>query len=376
MKKPGFFGWIIFLVNLVCAFALLVTYFTNLLDPEKYWFFAFFGLAYPILLITNILFCIYWLIRQHVIFFLSFIVLACGLRTHQNVLKINFKKEKSTLQKNENDIRVMTYNVNNFRAFDQQFDPKVRSTMLDIIKKQQPDIICFQEFYTRHKGSYDIMDSIKSILGSKQVYFDKILDTKYQQIGMAIFTKYKIIKTGIVKFSEEKHQNSCIYADVKYNGDTIRIFGVHLQSINFKPEDYEYIKDMKMEFEPDIQSSRKIGSRLKLAFKKRAHQAKLVAKAIDESPHPVILCGDFNDTPVSFTFKTISQNLKSAFAEKGSGYEITYAGAFPNFQIDYIMAGKELSVQNYQVIKQELSDHYPLRSDLKLISKTDSLERL
>ncbi len=368
MKKISFFGWLFLIGNLFCAAALVITYFTNLLDPEKYWFFAFFGLAYPALLISNVLFCIYWLIRKKIFFFLSFLVLLFGLKTHKNVFKINFNKKEISQEKNENDIRVMTYNVNNFRAFDQQFDPEVRSNMLAIIKNQQPDIICFQEFYTRRKGSYDLMDSIKYLLGSREVYFDKILDTEFQQIGMAIFSKYKIIKTGYVKFSNEKRQNSCIYADLKIKKDTIRVFGVHLQSINFKPEDYEYIKDMKNEFDPDVVSSKKIGSRLKLAFKKRAFQAKLVAKAISESPYPVILCGDFNDTPVSFTFKTISENLKSAFSEKGSGYEITYAGAFPNFQIDYIMAGKEFEIQNYQVIKKELSDHYPIRSDLSLVS--------
>ena len=86
----------------------------------------------------------------------------------------------------------------------------------------------------------------------------------------------------------------------------------------------------------------------------------------EESPHPYIIAGDFNDTPISYTVKTISRGMNNSFREMGSGFGVTYNGAFPNFQIDYIFTSPEFTVKNYLIINKKLSDHYPVRTDLEL----------
>ena len=81
---------------------------------------------------------------------------------------------------------------------------------------------------------------------------------------------------------------------------------------------------------------------------------------------PYIIAGDFNDTPTSFAVNSIAKGLKNTFSEKGNGFGITYNGAFPNFQIDYILTTPNFNVKNYQIIKKKLSDHYAVVSDLEL----------
>ena len=92
----------------------------------------------------------------------------------------------------------------------------------------------------------------------------------------------------------------------------------------------------------------------------------MVKEHAEKSPIPHIIAGDFNDTPISYTVKTISRDMKNCFRKKGSGFGITYNGAFPNFQIDYIFTSSEFEVKNYLVINKKLSDHYPVRADLEL----------
>ena len=113
-------------------------------------------------------------------------------------------------------------------------------------------------------------------------------------------------------------------------------------------------------------SARRLGSKLKVAFEKRSAQAEKVKEDALKCPYPYIIAGDFNDTPSSYAVNFIAEGLKNAFREKGSGIGRTYNGKFPNYQIDYIIASPQFDVASYQVTEKQLSDHYPVRSDLVL----------
>ncbi|HEY9196231.1 MAG TPA: endonuclease/exonuclease/phosphatase family protein, partial [Mucilaginibacter sp.] len=160
--------------------------------------------------------------------------------------------------------------------------------------------------------------------------------------------------------------NQCLYIDVNKNGKTFRVYSVHLQSIKFDPEDYKYIDSVSHKGKTDMQSTKRLGDKLKNAFIKRSVQVFKVKAHAAKCPYPYIISGDFNDTPTSFAVNQMAAGLKNAFCEKGSGLGRTYNGNFPNYQIDYIMASKQFEVASYQIIEKKLSDHYPLRSDLIL----------
>lgn len=365
-RKLGFFNWFWFILNAGLALLLLASYFAVYVTPTTFWPMAFIGLAYPFLLLINILFIIFWGLKLHRFALLSIIIVVIGWKTHKKVISFDFTDSDVTEEKSPNSIRIMTYNAHFFQPFTGDYDAAFKREMLQVIYNQKPDILCIQEFYTRYKGEFNILDSLIKKLKYKHYYFDKSISTTYSQQGVIIFSKYPIKNKGSIVFNSEKSSNRAIYVDITIDNQLVRLFDIHLQSISFQPEDYQYLKTLKKELDINEQSTRNIGFRLKRAFKRRSVQAQQVADAIAKSPYPVLVCGDFNDTPMSYAYHTIAENLKNTFQEKGKGYARTYTGAFPNFQIDYILCSKEFEVLNHQVIKKELSDHFPVRSDVLL----------
>ena len=148
---------------------------------------------------------------------------------------------------------------------------------------------------------------------------------------LQILTKYKVIKSGYIK-----SKNVCIYKDVVLN-DTIRIYNIHLQS--------NWIKTMKS------------------SYQNRVSEALKIKKHIDKSPFPVVVCGDFNDTPISYTYSSIKKGLNDSFQESGIGIGNSYVN-IPTLRIDYILHSKKYKSFNYEKHKYKFSDHYPISCDL------------
>ncbi|HEY8781154.1 MAG TPA: endonuclease/exonuclease/phosphatase family protein [Mucilaginibacter sp.] len=355
---------ILWLNGLLCS-ALIISYFAPTVDPKKVWEIAFFGLAYPFLLIANIIILMWWLLRGRWYWLVSFICIAGGWNVLNNTIGFHVPRAHSYAP-NLNIIHVMTYNVHDFKRYGSKNDISTKHEILDIISQQRPDIICFQEFYTRNQGEYDMRDSIVNIMGAAFYYFEPIIFNKSEAIGIAIFSRFPIIGQGLIPLSDKKSENACIYIDVKKGGNKLRVYSVHLQSIRFDPEDYKYINNITRQGTPDMSSARRLGSKLKNAFIKRSGQVVKIKEHTAHCPYPYIISGDFNDTPSSYAVNYMAKGLKNAFREKGYGFGRTYNGNFPNFQIDYVMASPQFEVLDYQIIEKKLSDHYPVRSDLSL----------
>ena len=363
-KKRSFFYWAIFVINFFVAFALLASYASPWISPSLFWPIAFIGLAYPFIFLLNIIFAIYWVLRLRWVAIVSFSMIALGYQVHPKVFAFQMPSPVETNP--DSTLRIMSYNAHSFRPINtNKYDKKSKHSMLELLLSEKADIICFQEFYTRKRGEYAIKDSLQKFSELKYYRYQTIDSIENEIMSQAIFSKYPIINYHKIPFYEGRHPNMCSYADVVIQSDTIRIINVHLQSISFKPKDYNYFHKVTTEAETNLQSSRRIGSRLKNAFIRRATQAELVRELIDESEYKVIVCGDFNDTPNSYAFNVIGNGLKSAFQEKGSGLGTTYGGAFPNFQIDYILCDPAMDVLNYKIIKKKYSDHYPVIADIQ-----------
>ncbi len=367
-KRSGIhiFSKFILSLNILAVFSILMSYLASYTDPGTFWPAAFFGLAYPGILFINILFILYWLIRLPRLALISALAILAGWSVLLNY--VGFRESTAIMvpKSSESFIRVMTYNVHNFKQFGDKNDKFTKDQILDIIRNEQPDIICFQEFFSRKKGQYNFRKLILDILQTEHYYFKPSTDNGYEAIGMAIFSKFPIVNQGNIQFAKKMNWNEAVFADIKRGAKTFRVYNVHFQSINFQPEDYQYLKKVTSKIDTDVQSSKKIGSRLKRAFIKRAEQVKIVKENTDKCSIPFIVAGDFNDTPISYTVKTISKGMNNSFREKGSGFGITYNGAFPKFQIDYIFTSPEFIVKNYLIIDKKLSDHYPVRTDLEL----------
>lgn len=361
-KKLNYFDRFLLWTNYLLCATLLISYLAPVVNPVKFWPLAFFGLAYPLLLLLNLIAILYWVLRRKVYFLLSLVSILVGYHVLFNNIGFRFSTNKT----NPEAIKVMTYNAHNFKAYGYKNDINTKQHMLQLVEDQQPDIISFQEFFTRKKGEYALLDSMKKIMKSSHYYFKPIHSSSAEDIGMAIFSKYPIEKTGLIKLSDYVSDNQCLFVDVNRNGKLFRVYNVHLQSIRFGPEDYKYLDTVSQKGKTNLTSSRRLGSKLKQAFLRRSQQVFMIKQHAATCPHPYIINGDFNDTPSSFAVNTMAKGLKNAFREKGSGLGRTYNGNFPNYQIDYVMVSPGFDVINYRIIEKKLSDHYPLYSELVL----------
>ncbi|MFD0793175.1 endonuclease/exonuclease/phosphatase family protein [Mucilaginibacter litoreus] len=364
-KKLPFIDRLFLWINYLLCAALLLSYLAPFTDPRKFWPVAFFGLAYPPLLLFNIIIIFYWVIRRSWLVALSVITILIGWSVLKNNIGIRLPPGEGQ-NPPQNALKIMTYNVHNFKRFGAHNDSSTKHDILSLIADERPDVIGIQEFFTKKKGQYDLVDSVKQAMQAKYYYFEPVMVSQSESIGMAIFSRYPIKSYGLVQLSAKGNGNQCIYVDVQKDNKTFRMYSVHLQSINFEPQDYQYLGNLSAKGKTDIQATKRVGWKLKLAFQKRSEHVFIIKDHAKQCPYPYIISGDFNDTPSSFAVNQMAKGLKNAFREKGAGLGRTYNGAFPNYQIDYVMASQQFDVSDYRIIEKKLSDHYPLSTVLVL----------
>lgn len=255
------------------------------------------------------------------------------------------------------NLKVMSYNLRLFNLYDWRNNIQTRNQIFQFLKKESPDIACFQEFYHQKNSiTFPTKDTILQLMPWKYYQEKYTHEMKNEQFfGVATFSKYPIINKGEIPFINDDN-NFCIYSDMVWNNDTIRVFNAHIGSIRFKKEDYEFFGD-ENKIHPEDEGGRKIITRLKKAFQNRAQQIQAIEEEVQKSPYNVILCLDMNDSPMSFAYQTMQNNLKDAFTESGQGSGATYIGKIPSFRIDYIFHSPELKSGGFITHQEELSDH-------------------
>ncbi len=341
------------IVSLVVAIA------AKYISPLLFWIPAFFGLAFPFLFVANCIFIIYWLAQFKPAILFGLIAFLLSVPTAYRYVQISIYSNKPQ----NKQLKVTSYNCMLFDLYNWYHNyetrPKIFGNLIDI----QPDILCLQEFYTsEQKGDYNNIDTVKQYLNMP--YYQAEYTTTLRDFdhwGVATFSKYPIINQGKIVFNTRSN-NICIYSDIVVKKDTIRVYNVHLQSISFSKGDNKFLEDVISEknAENEMNSSRIILRRLKRAFIKRSQQVGMIKMHMKICPYKIILCGDFNDTPASFTYEQLTRNLNDAFIEKGLGFGRTYAGKWPQFRIDYILHDKKLTCGKYKRSDETFTDHYPI----------------
>lgn len=352
---------ILLILNILGATALMLAYLAPLVNPAKMVLPALFGLAYPYLLLANLVFLCIWLIRLRKEVLLSLIVILLGWNHLNNLLPINFKDSHiPESAEPERMFKALSYNVRGFDVYRWTKDPQAKQEIFDFIKNQDPDLVCIQEYYTssnRGETHTDVSKQLQS-LPQSAVYFTTDPSNR-QGFGIATFSKYPIIKKSRIPFNSSF--NAAMYTDILFHSDTIRVFNVHLQSIRFEKDDYAFMDTARLKYSNDqMLEIRAIGSRLKTAFALRAEQAQIIANYISDSPHTVIVMGDFNDTPQSYAYRKIRKGNVDAFRMAGRGFGNTYSGELPSFRIDYIIHGEEIVPYEFKRVKIDYSDHFPV----------------
>ncbi len=348
------FNIIFFLLNVIFVGALFLSYLSVYINPDLFYIPAFFGLAYPFILLGNCLLILWWIFQLNLKFILSLSAIIAGWSFVGRT--IQFHKKESIDPKS---IKVMSYNVMNF-GFDK--NENSRDDIVTMVADEQPDILCMQEFCNNSNWHINIEKKFAEILKTKYYFFNNVnTGNKNFMAGTMIYSKYPIKNKGIVPYNMTTG-NSTIFIDIEVNGIDIRVYDVHLQSIRFQTRDYDFLKQWGDDKDKTINESKSIIKRMKQAYIMRAEQAKLVQDAIKQAPGKVIVCGDFNDSPVSFAYTKINDGLKDAFKESGTGLGKSYAGEFPSFRIDYIMGSQSFDLAGFDIIKKKYSDHYPIKA--------------
>jgi endonuclease/exonuclease/phosphatase family metal-dependent hydrolase len=373
-KRTGFWLKLLLGINFIVIIALLLSYLSCYVSPAKFWIPAFAGLAFPYILLANIIFVVLWLFIR--LKFSLFSVVAIILGFNQIMDSFEFHSGSKALADKE-FFKVISYNVRNFDLYNykKNWEPTYtkRNNIFKFLQTESPDIICFQEFVNDISGKFKTKDTLVTFLKTKNVHAEyTVISRKVNEFGLATLTSFPIVHKGRINFPNSKN-NICIYTDVLVGTDTLRIYNAHFESIHFNYQDMEFAenitaakakKDEKLK-----EKSLRILRLMKIAFQKRAAQADIVAAHIKTSPYPIILCTDLNDTPVSYAYHCLKKNLNDAFTESGSGFGHTYTGFYPSFRIDYILISDALQAAEFASIPSDNSDHFPVRCFIKMKKK-------
>ena len=341
--------------NILFALALVLSYLSVNINPGVFAFPALFGLAYPYLLFVNIVFAFIWAVIIKWEALISLVVIAGGITHFSNYIKLS----KPSGDKTET-FEVQSYNVRLFNHFEGKKNSISEKRILDLLKNSQSEIICLQEIYILGDPAAKERE-IKAALGGKYYAHFKVISTgKNRYYGIATLSKFPIARRGDIV--HEKSSSLSIYSDLVKGKDTIRLFNNHLQSFQLHRMEKTFLNELTASDDnrEAFDELRDISASLRKGFVKRAEQAQKVKEGINRSPYPVIVAGDFNDTPVSYSYRKIRKGLNDAFVKSGYGAGFTYRGNYPPNRIDYILYGNEFECNWFEIKKIRYSDHYPI----------------
>lgn len=355
-------------VNILTGFFFLAGANVKYFNPQHWWFLSLFTLLLPYLLLLLILFILFWLLVRPVFSLISLVIIFSSLHAVRNVFPLNLSPSFS-LQKKTDNIRVMSWNVELFNILHYKDHPEKKQQMIDLINKYDPDIACFQEMVAGDdKKAINYFPDIKNALKFSDYFYSYGVKDNFDQhhhFGIIIFSKFPIVRKQTLVNNPNSYNSTFQFVDVVSGIDTFRIFNVHLQSLKFSRTNLNYLDSGQVPAEGSLKESKNIISKIKSGILKRASQANFIKDELNHSPYPLVLCGDFNDVPVSYAYETIGKGLRNAFVEKGSGISRTFSSISPTLRIDNIFTGKEFTISQFTRLKSSYSDHFPIIADIR-----------
>ena len=339
MKKLHFFDKTVFVFNAIAATLLLLSFILPYLSPKAFSFLSVLSLSVPLFILLNVLFLLYWLLKLKRQLLLSLSILFIGYLFYGSLYKFSSPKNIE----NENDIKVMNFNVRLFNLYDWIKDKDVDVKIVNFIKSEAPDILCIQEYHPNSKIDFSFFKhKFEELSGNKTIH------------GQVILSQYPIVNSGSIEFPNTA--NNAIFADIVKDKDTFRVYNIHLESFKLDT-DIEKLKE---------EGSERVFKLAGSTFRRQQFQSELFLLHKRQCKYKIIICGDFNNTAYSYVYRKIRGDLNDTFKEAGSGFGRTYAFRFFPVRIDFIFADDAFTVNNFKTYDEHLSDHYPIMTSLSL----------
>jgi endonuclease/exonuclease/phosphatase family metal-dependent hydrolase len=337
MKNKSFFLQFIWFTNYVVAILLLLGYLLPYFSPKLLSKLNVLSLAVPPLIFINFLFFLFWIIKLKRKFLLSAIILVIGYFFSTPLYKFSENTRKSS-----DKIYLMNYNVRLFNQYNWIKDDSIPIKIKKFIEKENPDILCFQEFHPHGDALFNF-----------PYKYIKTSDSK-NKFGQAIYSKYRIVNQGSLNFKNT--QNNAIFIDFVKKRDTIRLYNLHIESLGLNPNKENFGQKNK----------EKILNRISEEFKKQQVQVEKIIEHQKKCKYPILVSGDFNNTAYSWTYRTLKSDFKDSFLEAGKGFGRTFSLKGLPLRIDFIFADKILKINQHKNYSVKHSDHYPIMATIGL----------
>ena len=355
--KP--FLWLFRWINIAFIFMILLSYIAPYYHPKSAGYLYYAGLFYAFLLWINIAFVVFWLwLRQRFALF-SLIAIILGWSHLESTIGYHFFSTP-----NKNSLSIMTFNIGGLPSTFAQAENRAKGFLeaSAFFTEQQPDILCMQETfecrYIFKEVDNQANTKIKSLESLPYAAFSSSKE-------VAIMSRYPIVHYEDINIGTS--YNTCCFADININGKILRVYTMHLRSNNITTRSEDFLKNKTSEDDDEKKLDKGkyiLRSVRKMAFI-RGGQSEIIKRHILQSPYPVVVCGDFNDTPQSYCYHTLADGLQDGFKEAGLGFGTTFAGSIPMLTIDHVLLNPNLKVDACRILDSGLSDHYAVMTHFR-----------
>lgn len=345
------------IINVVAILLLLFVGYSDRFHPANHPLLSCLGLTFPAFLLVNVGFLVFWAIfklRMCIIPAVGFLLAYAPMRAY---IPFNFSQDIP-----DGAIKVMSYNVHLFVGWDE--DIRNRDSLLQYIKHQDADILCLQESKIPNE---ELQKAVDTFLGKIYPYH-AMADKPGTEDRLSLYSKFPILNTERIPYPDSQYFSTA--HKVLIGKDTVTVINNHLFSTGLSKDERESFSRLfnhKVGSDSIRSTSRKLQTRLSTASKFRSREVDAVARYIDEHPdESIILCGDFNDCPISYTHHRLTRKLNDCFVESGRGVGVSFNRSRLYVRIDYILSSSDWQSYNCQVDnKIKISDHYPVFCWLK-----------
>jgi vancomycin resistance protein VanJ len=307
--------------SILCLFAVFIS-------PDPNFLFGIASLSIPLFALANVLICIYFLWKRSWWLAAYAFVVPVAVFMWSGLFSLVDREDDF-----EPSFGLVTYNTD--QLIDSVTRVDHRNDFSRWVAGRGFDVICLQEML-------QVKDDTFNIPGYSNIFSGKAT-SRTEHFGIGLFTRLPMLNRGVVEFGAPSF-NRLVWADILFDADTVRIVTVHLKSYNFQHDSF-----------------RRNLVRLSEGVSYRTWHAKMTKQFIDQSPYPVVLCGDFNEPTHSYSYRLVSKGLKNAFDGSGDFFEYTFWLKGMPIRIDHILTSPELKTKDFEVTHGlRWSDHAPV----------------